>query len=289
MKRIEHYIKEQSCKAGEYTVTLVYVGHTFPTEPWGSETHCHENWEIHYITGGRGILKTDQSEYVITDGSMFITGPGIIHAQIADPDNPMEEYCIRFRLGGGQKQKRRDSEISDVLRSIDDHRFIFTEFDFDCRYPISEIIAELENMGTASQERMYCLFLSLLISTSRCISNAVSVEPAAEKHPDRNEILERYMRTYSGDINVGELSEKLHISQRHLRRIMHDSYDSTMTQQKNKLRIESARRLLLETDLTVSEIAEQTGFSSPSYFSRCFKKICGMPPVEYRKHTAKDG
>ena len=50
-----------------------------------------------------------------------------------------------------------------------------------------------------------------------------------------------------------------------------------------KLRIEKAKRLLMETDLTIRDIAGQVGYYSTSFFIRSFKKIEGRTPSEYRK------
>jgi len=48
------------------------------------------------------------------------------------------------------------------------------------------------------------------------------------------------------------------------------------------IRLLRAVALLKEGELTVNEIAERTGFSSPSYFTKCFKKEFGVLPSEYR-------
>ncbi len=49
-----------------------------------------------------------------------------------------------------------------------------------------------------------------------------------------------------------------------------------------KLRMREARRLLVETDLTVAEVALRTGFEDPLYFSRSFRRLTGIPPSHYR-------
>ena len=49
------------------------------------------------------------------------------------------------------------------------------------------------------------------------------------------------------------------------------------------LRIRAACRLLVETDLTIHEIAQKTGFDDPFYFSRCFRNIMQVPPRTYRQ------
>ena len=48
-------------------------------------------------------------------------------------------------------------------------------------------------------------------------------------------------------------------------------------------RVEESRFLLRETDHSLSLIAQMLGFSSPSYFSQCFRRVEGVSPMEYRR------
>ncbi len=54
------------------------------------------------------------------------------------------------------------------------------------------------------------------------------------------------------------------------------------------LRIREARRLLAETDLPVADVARQTGFEDPFYFSRCFRRLTGISPRPYRNRFRAD-
>ncbi|HIQ99495.1 MAG TPA: helix-turn-helix transcriptional regulator [Candidatus Scybalocola faecavium] len=54
-----------------------------------------------------------------------------------------------------------------------------------------------------------------------------------------------------------------------------------------KFRIQKAASLMRTTHLKSYEIAEKVGFSDESYFSRCFKKMMGMSPNEYRRHDQR--
>lgn len=51
------------------------------------------------------------------------------------------------------------------------------------------------------------------------------------------------------------------------------------------IRLEEAKKLLLETELAVSEVAYQVGFRSPAYFARRFHERYGMSPTEYRNNS----
>lgn len=50
-----------------------------------------------------------------------------------------------------------------------------------------------------------------------------------------------------------------------------------------KRRITEAKALLTSTDFSLTQIAEQIGFGSLAYFSKCFRKVEGIRPNEYRK------
>jgi len=58
----------------------------------------------------------------------------------------------------------------------------------------------------------------------------------------------------------------------------------TLIEYTHHLRINEAERLLLENDDPISEIAEQVGFGSMTYFGRVFKRIKNMSPSERRDH-----
>ena len=52
------------------------------------------------------------------------------------------------------------------------------------------------------------------------------------------------------------------------------------------LRIDAAKRLLRETDLSVAQIADRLGFDTPNYFSKTFRRLTSVTPSAYRKRTA---
>ena len=53
----------------------------------------------------------------------------------------------------------------------------------------------------------------------------------------------------------------------------------------NKLRMECAAEMLRKTELSMTEIAERTGFSSSRYFSTTFKKYMGVTPTQYKSDS----
>jgi|GEM_PF-4450947 len=87
----------------------------------------------------------------------------------------------------------------------------------------------------------------------------------------------------SADLNVTDLCLKIGMSRSQLHRKLSALTDQSTTQFIRKVRFNKAKELLRDTDLTISEIAYETGFRTPSYFSRMFSKENGMSPSDYRE------
>ena len=75
------------------------------------------------------------------------------------------------------------------------------------------------------------------------------------------------------------------LSQSHLRALFEKWVGQSPQQFHTHCRIDEARRLLYQNNLTISEIALRVGFHDPRYFSRVFKQVTGMPPSQYVQHT----
>ena len=54
-----------------------------------------------------------------------------------------------------------------------------------------------------------------------------------------------------------------------------------------KLKVQKAKELLRETDISVSSISDQLSFDTPNYFSKTFKRFTGYTPSTYRKMRRK--
>jgi AraC family transcriptional regulator of adaptative response/methylated-DNA-[protein]-cysteine methyltransferase len=79
------------------------------------------------------------------------------------------------------------------------------------------------------------------------------------------------------------LAEKLGIGPRHLSRLFAEHLDASPLQVALSLRIQRAKRLLDNTDLPVTDIAERAGFPSPRRMSAAFMRLYGRPPSAWRK------
>lgn len=87
---------------------------------------------------------------------------------------------------------------------------------------------------------------------------------------------------YAESVSLQQMSTLLNIDKAHFCRIFKKAMNTSFIQYLNFVRIIKAEKLLLHTDKSISEIAEETGFSSPAYFAETFKRTMSCSPSAYK-------
>ena len=82
-----------------------------------------------------------------------------------------------------------------------------------------------------------------------------------------------------------QLAGKVHMNKYYLVHTFKEEYGVSPINYMISRRIVESKYLLAETDLSLAQIAQVLGFSSPSYFSQAFRKAQGISPMDYRKST----
>lgn len=117
-------------------------------------------------------------------------------------------------------------------------------------------------------------------------SNLLLTPPEKAEHMEDiflRKFIARIEENYTdSDYNVEKISETLGLSRGHLHRKIKELTGTTPVDFLRNYRLNKAARLLREKKYTVSEIAYQTGFSSPAYFSKCFKAVYNTTPTEFQ-------
>lgn len=84
-------------------------------------------------------------------------------------------------------------------------------------------------------------------------------------------------------ITLKDAAECVHMNPSYLSQLFKQQLNKKFVDYITELRIEESKRLLLNTSLRMSEIAERVGYSDLAYFSNNFKRITGCSPSEFRK------
>jgi len=88
-------------------------------------------------------------------------------------------------------------------------------------------------------------------------------------------------RHYHERLQLDDIARKVYLSKYHFMRLFKEAYGCTPHQYLMNRRIDKAKLLLL-TDMTVSEVCQSVGFESTSSFSLLFKKKTGSSPTDFR-------
>lgn len=103
-------------------------------------------------------------------------------------------------------------------------------------------------------------------------------------------VLEKIMRLIEergGDLTLAECADQLGYHPSYIWRVMKHTKDMTFTDYIAGQKLELAKKMLKETELSVAEIAERLSYSNAQNFIRVFKKLMGMTPGQYRKKGAE--
>jgi AraC-like DNA-binding protein len=126
------------------------------------------------------------------------------------------------------------------------------------------------------------LLSAVLLSIQQTIDNSI-IEVSSARHIEVykkfKHLLELHFRANKAPAFY---SERLHISGRHLNRLLKEATTKTAADIILGRSILEARRLLCFTEMSISEIAWSLGFQDPSYFTKLFKKATGQTPHAYR-------
>lgn len=95
-------------------------------------------------------------------------------------------------------------------------------------------------------------------------------------------VVEYIEKNYALQIKLKDIASHIHISENYLSSLFKKETGRYFTDFLNLYRIEKAKKML-EKDINVNEVGELVGYSSLSYFSRVFKQLAGVNPVDYKK------
>ena len=140
-------------------------------------------------------------------------------------------------------------------------------------------------IGDAVVHRTHPLAESLLICQILCELSQGGVSGEGSEEPDLLATqAAAYIRSHLQDrISTSVVAGAIACNPKYLSRVYHQVYGETLTQSVHKIRIEYAKHSLIETTMTVAEIAHSCGFELTSYFNRIFRRSTGMTPSEFRQ------
>ncbi|MGX7092792.1 helix-turn-helix domain-containing protein [Hutsoniella sourekii] len=165
--------------------------------------------------------------------------------------------------------------------------FIVTDDDADIKRYIDLVDHEYHSQDTGSDLILKKLIEIIFVHILR--NNTLSIKDAAvQMKNDGIAKIQRYIRNNYGErITLDSLSEIIGINKYYMIRLFKQKTGLSPIDYLIHIRLAKAEQLLVQSETTISQIADIVGFHSPSHFSKTFKESNQMTPSDYRKKYRK--
>ncbi len=138
-------------------------------------------------------------------------------------------------------------------------------------------------MLTCKMKNLLVLIRGIVI---KVINNIKSYRHSNSNHIIR-EAIDYVEKNYQKKITLKSLADHVNLSKHYVCYLFKKETGENLSHYINRLRIEKAKQLVVESNCKIKEIYSELGFSDQQYFSRTFKKLTGMTVVEYRNSVLK--
>src|SRR5690625_2644551 len=248
--------------------------------------HLHDDYEIFYLLEGERIYLINRKKYVVKANNLVFIDKNIIHkTKVTDVPNTKrvvinfqdsfltgnEDMLLNQLFDRGPHIIRIPANKVEIIQTL-----------------IKKLLSEYNSNADNTDAYIQTLLIQLLIESTRLL-NTQENDFAAEVYDDyfvKHEIAEiiRYIRShYNQDISLSLLSNRFNLSEQYISRLFRKVTGVTLINYLNAVRINQAKRLLLETSLKVTDVSKRVGYSNNVHLWRVFKRFTGHSPNEYRE------
>lgn len=247
-----------------------------------AHNHSNTSYEIHYTERGQGAVTVNGESYTVTADTLYITGPGVKHAQTASADAPILEYCLYLDC------QRSVMTPGDPFALFTDTTFWMGMDEGRIFSLLQELIEENRHPRLGIREMSETILRQIIIRLTRMYHQKNTAAHAEIRTPMLTRaglmpIIEDAFFYRYHSLTLDDLARLLNLSVRQTQRLLRQNFGKTFSQKLIEARIAAASQYLLNTDLSITEISERTGFSSIEYFSGVFRRINGYSPRQFRK------
>ena len=247
-------------------------------------SHSNDSFELHIIPYGYGEAEIDGTKYRITPGTVFMTGPFVMHSQNPDKADPMCEYCIYLKVTKSGYGSSKEEAV--MAKTFLETPFCILTDDFGASSLSKELFDELtvkeKGFETIAESLVKQLIVKLIIMYPTAGKRETDQKITSDYESSLLIIEEAFLYEYD-TISLSKLSRKLNLSNRQTERLIKDHYYKSFAAKKAEAKMSAAAMMLTTTDRSITDIAMDVGYSSIEHFSTAFKKYHAVSPREYRK------
>lgn len=253
----------------------------------GGQIYEHTQWchEITYITSGEGFFYTNDKAMQVKSGDIHVVSKDDLHKIIASPHGILRYICLGF-------------DFLDVSKKFEEMcRFYGTSPEFvmpsdgDLRYLFDMVINEFYKKREMQECSVENIIKLILIKVFRLFEKKMNVMHNENIREHRNTTVYKIVRYVDTNIysvkTVREIAAALNFSENYISHIFKVNMGITLTAYIKKKKIEVAKSLVENQNMTLNEISEILKFDSVYSFNRAFKQECGKTPTQYLAENNK--
>jgi len=251
-----------------------------------------EEYELHLVRDGRMRLWIDSPNRVfeLHGGMASLTQPGQLHSGEGELMLPGRWMWLQFRVprasrGSGPALTVRETNLlRSGLSAVKPPVFHYSP---DLEHCMERLITEHRRPTPESSIAARGILHELVawvIRDHRAEQLRRSREPSGYS-PAIVKVMDWLAQHLDENVSVSDLADVAGLSASHFRRGFHREVGSSPRDYVTQMRLERAKRLLAETDHTITEMAFELGFSTSAYFTAVFHRVTGMTPTQFRRRA----
>ncbi len=247
----------------------------------------------------RGFMKLNRY-HTLNDGflkKIYLTDQnGIFHMNECKKSEKTihgEDYIKRIFMEMKYHSEKPSAMLEDFFGKFNIEKHTIGEIGASCEKLIEKVneFASQKNIGTDNIMHFFYrryIFCDSLEKMQKEISGYIilifdSIRQQDNQQDNLMEMMVDYIKkNYHHKLTLQLLSAKFFVTPAYCSSLLKEKLNKSFNQFISEIRIEKAKRLLLETNLSVDSISDEIGYSNPKYFFKIFKKMTTYSPIKYR-------
>lgn len=258
---------------------LVHCGQQQCTPGYTYNHKIPNEYHLHFVLNGKGTLKVSQRIYHIKKDDIFLIPKDAHIHYYADMDNPWEYMWITF---DGEKsatylQHAGLSEDNPVIQSTVPN---------NAYQPMIQKILDANELTFANEIKRVG-YLYEILSTLIEVQSSLKAKQNKYDYPSNTYVdyAIQFVKHNYNHIRVQDIAEYIGINRSYLTSIFKKQLGISPQEYLVSFRLKKSAELLINTNLSISEISNSIGYENPLTFSKIFKQTYGMCPKIYRENN----
>ncbi len=252
--------------------------------------HWHDEFELSVVQDGAVEVYVGSERYILNKNDGIFINSGVIHKYGSAEVNklcimPNVVFHPSFICGTDNTLMRR-KYIVPILNSTELSYCIFkanNETDVAFLKYIYTAYNELKNKKWGFEFRLREALEQFILLLVPMAGNYSDTHITSDTYRIRT-MMDFIRNNFRSRITLNDIASSAGVSVRECQRCFHKSLNIAPMQYVIEMRIECAKKLLLETTEDISVICEKSGFANQSYFTKTFRMYTGVPPLKFRKN-----